>query len=847
MSSPGRVHLFWSLHWYEARRDRPDDAFYVDKLARHLIAAGLPGEYADLSAHVAGIHQTLFEALDLTVHACLKTGQIDHVPSLIDKAGTVVKADESPGAERRRRRLLRLAWDVHGLLGDDHVLVTIDEVAALAEPDESGEARQASRTGDLFEDPFGERSVLTRTQGALSLPDRQTLRLVEDYGFFQDSWMAVALAPFGGGATKTLNDAVATRRESVAARVRALLAEREDVAESWAALEQATMSLALWCWSLSERHEGFADCLISAYYVTDELRAARDAVHSGEAVDLVLDGLAEELQITVATAGLMALALLMLKERQRDDDLEMVTNEALSGLGLWKGSPLSDRTWVVAAGKASAKRMALLEVTWRSLGFSYLSAMLGLRRVHFESVMAKLAGDDDPSARLEGWRGITDELDRPGRRGVLAGIVVAGMLSSDEVLAATHLLRVATLALDSTMRDDLATQLCLVALCHSHSYGFDEGRAVIAYLVQPDDSGHSRLQVLLDRTPDEYVGDVVNWLLNSLGKPPDEQSAAAVIAAVRARAAAMGLDNTHREEIETGIEVFELRQAVRSGVEIDVNEVLRHWEPRRERPSYPFVLYLVLDREHLASRYLASEIALVIKGFLPYLSSSGILLLGHRITSLSWPPEHHDLMTMDDVVLMLEVGFPLWDGMLSPDVSQDILSVLLQREHGRREWYLQRRSHWHEVEQEVAEKRRLPSWLSEGKYAVLLESYWRLLVDYGVVAGPAGLSATDIATEGAGGEADVPDPFVERYGKRMVNLEFIREVRVAFFAEADRNDFADRRLELDRVAQKSLLPFFSVLADADDVPASIKSILARHARLVQRRLAPSDTERIETV
>jgi hypothetical protein len=125
-------HLFWSLFWYDDRRNQPVEAFWVRKLTGHLLAASA-SEIGD--EPYTEVLDRLFDAFLFAIDGCMTACWFSEIRRLLQEACLLLQDDALQKLDKyqnRLSRLLRKTWQAYSVLGEPELLTLILDIHELA-------------------------------------------------------------------------------------------------------------------------------------------------------------------------------------------------------------------------------------------------------------------------------------------------------------------------------------------------------------------------------------------------------------------------------------------------------------------------------------------------------------------------------------------------------------------------------------------------------------------------------------------------------------------------------------------------------------------------------------------
>jgi hypothetical protein len=847
LPDPGLGHLFWSLYRHDHRERSLDDPFWLGKLTHHLLRAASPRDHQErFGADTERLADLLFSAILDTVDDSLRLGQLRRVPELLQHATDVLAADN----QRHRKRLFARVRDAYAVLADDMLLRMLLDLKSTEEPGPAADARS----------PLGLFVQATSTSGRTlqslrAFAPGQPLAQLRTDAELRGTWLALSLQPFATTADNLLY-VLPQAHLGIASKTSDILARQSDPSPVYEVADLVNLSLGLWCWALTGH--GRRDMLGGlALPSSTEFPAALDAAYNAAAglrqgagpprdadvtLDLVREGLAEELFTVVAAAALLVRAGGSPRGRRDAGELEDLIELSLEELSI-RVPRRRGGIWLDDVADALLHRMTLLQITWRALGYAQLATVLNIRRTQLAALLPSTA-----AARLQpegSERSLVEDRQRGDLLGLLANLATAERALPSEEEAAEVLVHGATVAIAGGISEELAVLVCLVALAHAHAYAQTDVHQPVGYLLSPSvvDPSVTRLDRLLDAVTDEHLEMVSSWFRNisekeGIDTPP-------VDAAVERR-----VDRVTDEEIRTGLaDQWRMHQLVRiqkSGQPIDAGEVLDAWASRILSNTYPYVLFRLAPPAGVPlERRLREEILRVLENYESYLSATGIVLLAHWLAQRAEYSMRTGRQSSADVpeallIRVLRHGQKALAGPLSVEHNIRILEYLRSHDPVHTAEYGVDLEYWYRERLRLIEERELPDLLLTARYALLLLTYLEIFEDYGLQTGYAEGDRpvpADPRPDNALLRRAPAQPFFTVDGKPMLNGRFVADATRLFRSEIGNDPtFDDVRQDFNEAAEEALPQLFTFLIDLANIPAPIRAILRRHRDMVSDRL-----------
>jgi hypothetical protein len=889
LPDPGLGHLFWALFWHDKIQNHPLQAFWVHKLTRHILQSSRPTLLGGTLSQ--GVTDALFEATDFAVKSSLRCCLLDDLPDLLSLALELIDEDDDAWFDRAQR-LLDHAWEAFTVLGHEQILRVVLDL-------ERWRTREASRQrppqADALERLFLQSTSLS-SQGqaprleALVLARTQADPAVRTYARTRAAWLALTLNKFlHTGVLPYLEQARTAGTQALPSLVRDTLDRLEQAPpEERLAVDFMSLSLGLWCLALSlaERRvdtytqeldqllarrrtddahhdqpappsltthaspvlpeaDELTDLLLEAALLVRELRQERSSSGDTGRLGFVTDGLVKELAVMVlsCTALLGTVhdrrSLEAIDHRRLQDAVEM----AVASLGT---KPPALHHWDDVAGaelRGKAEQQAdLLQLTWRIIGVDQLASLIGVRGAHLHVLTGAPA--EDVALLHEVLTGLAGEVETPGHLGLLANAVAARSVETSHEIVATLLCRGVAAAIQASFGEQLATELCILAIGHAHSYAINLD-AFLGFLIQPSSTTPqtTRLAGFLADLPDGELAKLALWLLNALTNTDQPDLAEDIPAALLLRAAPP-TDTAAADEVRQRVDLFELRNALHSGQVVDVEKTIDQWTGSKERGNYAWLLYLLISNDCQPFEPLVREATKVLAGAGRNVDSSSYVHLATDVASrLSYtPPETggHNQDAAPVAVDFLERVIHKWESQLTAEQNIQILRLLLVNHPERQQRYEDRLLHWEVIRHERDRIKLLPTLMEAGRFFMLFLHYYRVLEFWGLPTEiprdqmweRLRIGADDrqrlVNQWQATGEPDLP-PFIQSDGRACLSSEFLVLGSCLFSSPSDADpDLEHPRQRFDHHARRALTNLYKEMTSLETIPLQIREILQRH-------------------
>ena len=882
LAIPGMVHLFWFLYWSDTELHGTPNVALLRKISYHLLKSIPPVELgAKLqmrNTEIAAFSDELFNTTLEVLRACLKTCLLSDISDLLNYALRLSEDDRERVAQRRRARLRPLAWQAYGLLGDERLLGVILDLNPVAEM-AGGSVRPRSDLMNLFLDSMPKSDAVGRLMRN-ELTRRGMAKHAGTYAVTRAGWLAASLSPFLRSANPNLTAAANDCHRQLPAVVRASVDNLETVADQeWRTTDILDVTLGLWAlalatdnfraapglgWTrLSDGDATFVDALVRACILAIDLsEQRRSADPSPATLDLVLDCLAEDGLVVV-----LAVAVLILRrwpdsawttDRARRDVLEVV-RESATALGLSELIlPSTDGVLDQRLIEDTARRMTLLTVLWRRLGYAQLASFMTIRQAQFEA----LCYGPDATLAQSTIELLASDLEQVDHIGLLAHLAAAEGARFSVQLTSTLVTRGSQLSISVGFSERMSAELCMIAVEIGHSYIIDFSSCLDFLLARWAGSNERRLVTLLADVPSQEVTGLVLPFLNSVFN--DQSPRANEVCTVLEQRVAQISEPEISEQAEGIFRLFALRRHIRTGQLVNVDVELDAWQNIRDLPVYVSLLELLLSHVSQGTRErdrVIRESLSILREREPYILSNGyVSLAGGLFGQLrkSRAPGASDEAAA--ALSALRHGFGVWEHRLPADTNIKILMMLTQYDRYHAEDYAAKRLEWQQIILELDETQRLPELVSQGRFFLLIWHYFEFFAYYGLQSEPPtdslGLDEQEVAQalqEWRSGQQIAPDPITGSGDDERLSGDFLR-LGHALFAPAQshkgngvmsESELENGRRQFDEKARGVIEALYRMLGGLSRIPPAVEQILRRHEVFVLQRM--DDLERGPTV
>lgn len=871
LANPGTVHLFWFLYWSDTELHGSPSIAMLRKISYHLLKSTPPAELgAQLQmpeAEIVAFSDELFNTTLEVLRACLKTCLLSDIADLINYSLRLAEDDRESVEQRRRTRLRPLAWQAYGLLGDERLLGAILDLNPTAEP-ATGPPGPEPNLMNLFLGSIPRVDADTNRQMRSELARQGVAKHAGAYAVMRAAWLAASLSPVLGPTSPTLTAAADDCRQRLPAVVSESVDNLEEVADrEWQTTDILNVALGLWALALAAddaraapdlrwTHPSDADVTLidvlvrSCVLAIDLSEQRRSADPSPATLDLVLDCLAEEILAVVLAAAILILhrwpQSAWTTDRARGDVLAVVS-ESATALGLSKQVlPQADGRLDRRLIQDTARRMTLLAVLWRRLGFAQLSSFMTIRQAQFEA----LSNDPDAYLAQSTIALLASDLEQADHVGLLAHFAAAEGSRFSAQLKSALLVRGSQVSMSADFSEHISSELCMIAVKEGHSYAIDFSPCLDFLLASWKGSSERRLATLLANVSAQEARSLVLAFLNSV--ITDQSDRVDKLYAVLEGQVEQISEPEVRKAAEGSFRIFAVRRHIRSGQPVDVDVELDAWREMRDLSGYAYMLDQLLRVASPGTRHRVIRESLdVLRSKVTYIGSTGYVYLAYdlflELRKSRTPAESEEA---DVALSALRDGFEKWERDISANTNLEILMVLTRYDSDHAKEYATKRLEWQQIVLELDEAQRLPELISQARFFHLVWHYFEFFAHYGLQSEPPtdsfGLDEEEVAQalrEWRASPRTAPAPIV-RNGDERLSGEFLR-LGYALFAAGrghqrseimSESELENGRREFDEKARDVIETLYRMLGRLSSIPPPITQILRRHEIFVLQRL-----------
>ncbi len=662
LPSPGLGHLFWCLFWRDTWKAGSVEAFWMRKIIHHLERAQADAIQEDgmHASALEQLQDVNLFAIDGALESCLFQKPLpllsravrlvnDTPPSaqkmdmllakawecypILGEAGAEDANAPGPAKGEAIEPLATVLLHTHA--------VRQSNLHIAADPAAGGPLLE------LFLDSMAAPELQHagfRNEAVNWFSSRQGQPTC-DYARARSAWLAFTICPSWPGRRAADGGSPQESTSSFDELEAALFARLQDPrTASSRATDLITLSLTLWCrgllvsfrekaveWgqALGRRHAGqeaglgdlieylkilgetstasgrdaqlrqLAESALEAVRLADELRQRPSRL--APQCDLFSQALAREICAVALSAILTACHYLNTQHAHRPSEeaiqaIDKVFRSVAASLSY--GFPDVRNAEVLLSHELNKKVDDLLNLcilVWDTFGLTQLRDLLSLRRVHFFAVCQELKPHD-----YTAFRNLTESAGAAiGRRdftGLIANCILADCLEPAAELASHYLCRAADVALGGNFGAELKCGFALVAIEKAHALDFDLS-SFLEQILEREAAGDSFLARHFRKCPEDGVCGLALRLLNASARTKTVALASAVREIITGAVEHLKTGSV-REELESLLELYELRAEFRAGRTVDLEQRLQKWENRKEIWLYAWLLEMLIEQGH---------------------------------------------------------------------------------------------------------------------------------------------------------------------------------------------------------------------------------------------------------
>jgi hypothetical protein len=877
-------HLYWAFYWYDERQNDPVQAFWIRKLAFHVLAAD-PSRMKDGPERLV---PHLLEILLFTVDGCLKTCIFRDVQKLLRKAVDLLYSDELREDISYQRRLLRRCWEAYWMLAEEEILRLILDIYAISGTALDGDTREADALETLFFESMpllhGSRARLQAAADRWAGGKLEASEAIFDYAKARSAWLALTIAPNLGdlGVTALLRAAIEARGsiDEIARRAWERVTSAPDAPPTLT--DVMTLSAAMWCAALkcnktalysivssgaTEVREtwmqealaralndavvgrdssadllGLLDITDTAILLAGELSggAAKGAPGPGE-TDFPMNGLVREL-CAVAIASIVAAYSYLAKWGVPSQNQVVVGRvqtviaeiNKILGTKLPQVEVVDDLTSPQLRKEIDAL-MRACGIMWHAFGLYRLRDFMSIRRAHFDAICTHVEPENFHRYRLllESLACL-HEMDFPG---LIANLVVADSLSGVAELGAHYLCQAGTIAVRGEFGSRLKWELSLVAVGHGYSFGYNLAEFLTTVLEGSEGRQDGLAEVLNGVAPERLCGHILRFLESSR-KVEQPELTAKYRQAIEAFVSRQAPEDIRRE-VQSLLDALSLEENIASGAVVNAEQVVTQWHDRRKLWTYAWVLQRLLPKGDF-SPTIKRECIQVLSRDPSVDKFNTYFFLALDIASQGVLAAKNEECGVAASYLRRSIG--IWVNNMPANINARVYRVLEQLEPNGQELYHAETVKWELVKLQRDHLRRLPEFLKQGRFFVVFKDYWDAMMWWGLRTelplneAYNGLNVDQKSMQRAvrqwketGGV--VPSPWAELGRQTVVSAQFLYLGHYLFSPPNDEDRTLDGdRQRFDEGARRALPKLLEMVVDLPELPAAIKELVASFSK-----------------
>jgi hypothetical protein len=906
-------HLFWCFFWWQFGKTSGVEAFWMRKIVYHLKHARvgvIKNDEVLLNATREQLLEVSLFAIDGSLEACLFSEIVPllrHGVRLVrDSQQVVQKADlllqkvwecyailGEPEIDKWSAATGEVAEPMTTALLDAHAM-------RMAAPNVAADAVSEGPLLDVFLDSLSTLELQHagfRTE-AIRWLESSHGQSVHDYAKARSAWLAFTVCPMlvhteGLQLEDAIEESTSTLDE-LESRLFARL-ETPRVGSSQTT-DLITLSLSIWCqgllvsfrekaakWShalehLNQRDEetsarAFLDYLhaliagtteegrnqqliqlaqtaVRAVRIADELR--RHPLPLASNNDLFSRALAREICAVALGSILTACHYLHTRHAHKaSDDAVQVVSEAFRSVeGSLSYSFPPIRNWEDLSSRKLSDRvddlLKLCILVWDTFELTQLRDILSLRRAHFVAVCREMKPHDSTAFR-DLMESASAAVERGDFMGLVGNCIFADCLEPAADLAAHYVCKAAHVALKGNFGAKLKQGFALVATEKAHALDFDV-TPFLTVLLEREKDGESFLARQFRNCPEGQFCGLALHFLNATMRTLDVDLGAAVVEIIDDAARLLPTESV-QIEAHSLLEVYRLRNELRKGNTVDLDERLQRWANRKEIWLYAWLLEMLIEQGHNSDE-VREEAKTLLKRDPDddEYNSYYLLALAVAKTTPGFASEEEGERS---AARYLQTAVHRWESSSPAEINSLVYMILCRLYPEERGTYLSQAAKWQGVHLHREHLRRLPEMAKRGEFFLIFQDHFRWMEFWGLRTElpPEELSARinvtperrlQLAKEWKARGAIVPEPIAKLHEQSVISAEFLITGSLLFREPVSLDtSYSDVRLNFSESARVNLQRLLTLVVSLPNLPQSIRELLLSHSeRLYNFSLPP---------
>ena len=880
LSPPGLGHLFWGLFWYNKLRNDPIQAFFIRKLAHHLVKLHLTGTGSGLS--YGKIIRDIYEAHLFTIDGAMKICLFELVPTLLQNILDLMDDENFKPTDSDLKRLYERSWEAYFTLGDEKILNIILEIFTLSEPATAGDQ---DSTPDLLEMlyfdslslPHSKRALLKANYSDRAFGNQHAIEAISNYAKARSAWFSATilqmsrnLDPFSN--MNIVNASIQTQHSFYELSDHCQKRVFHGPKDHRRIIDILSLSLMQWSSGLNlglilngpkngdnailqfvaHLHD-LVDSAESMVILSNELVSRYEQQEAVTELDYLLSVLLKETCLIAVTSILIAERCftefisfafdkeLITKTNQIVEDINDMFDFQIPGV-----ASLED----FRSPKLYEKIDSLLKlccIIYRHFKLSRLHDFLELRRLQFNRIC--LGVELSAPERIRSFSdSLSAVLDCNNYTGILANFVMANTVHEAIELRAHYILSACKMAAEGNYGGQLKKELSMLAINETHGLGMDES-LFIEQILHSTPGQPDYLETLLKTVPVDDLTSITMCLLNTAYSTASQKSKEGLINQIEAFV--KDIDQADlKTELEALIDYYKLKNEIQSGQVTDADTIIDQWSNRKDLWMYVGVLNFLLESGCPLDK-IAGEVFRVLDRD-PEADVINVQFnLSLDVTARCVNSQLYD-QRCEIAYTYLKQSIFKWKKLNPVEVNLRAYKLLNQISEHQKDEYMDEIVRWQIVKIERDNLQRLPMMAKHGQFFLIFYDYFESMVFWGLRTEldfkayydqhnlpPEKASAYLHNWKSQGGE--VPTPLIAVEHRNCVSSQFLHLGHFLFKPPASNDPkFNDDRQRVNRAAHRALPELVTTICSLPSLPQSVSTLLKQFSIRYQSYKLPEN-------
>jgi len=766
---PEICHLFWARLIWDQIQSRPPESFWMRRLSHHLLHAGATS-LTNEDTYSDSVN-ALFAAMLRCSDNCLRTALFNRVKPLLERGQYLLSESYLVKPESKRSDLLAVTINAYSVLGDESLFELI--LSNLSQREERSAEFRSQHVDPLA--VFLESTPLPHPVRPAAMPsvlesipgDPDLQASIRDYARVRGLWFAFTAAPF---LTSHLESLILTKSIVKSTETLTYVFDRtidriERLGIGTSPADMLTLSLCVWLeamafdrsirrWQylnnagdelgignivnqLTKLIDHIESLLIIAHVITDD--SAEDASGKTKRTeritsirrDFLTESLLHELGGTALSSVLLALCLTQ-EGAVVPKDLLKRLQLLMSEIGEVLGRDIESISVIGSEPSSSChdsvqRYFNISRTLWHAVGLQHLHDQVNIRRTAYGLLTDETSFDTAQSldSLVFSLRTTLEDITFVG---LLANLLMANVAREVQELRCLYLSRIADFgngkSIGSTIRNELA------ALCFFSASEFSQFSRGFARRLVGGNGTNGALLLSFFRCAEEseYEGLLLKMmhLIAACGDPELSIRGHEILASL--------LNDVESDEVRREIALMRdyllLRDRLRNGESVDLDDVTRQWEENKASKWYIGILRQVFENGD------SKEEAL--RECLDVLCADPDTQTYNHYYLLSQTAAEHVVLYGSDprsrkrLVRHLSSGYRRFSGISSIRSRMETMGLLSQLDTISSDEYELEHQRLVGIKTEVDHIKQYPNLAKAGKYYLIFEDYFRTLYSFGM-------------------------------------------------------------------------------------------------------------------